>query len=143
MLTAPQLVALKAAILAFTDPEFVVYRDGGNAGQMAVWLNALASPAEAAWNHDAQRRDLDEQANYTTFDGLTAGKRDAWALYLAGFPRDMRRGKNRAAVTDVWGNATAGSTAEAILIAGTRSITRAEKILGGSATATRDRKSVV
>lgn len=135
MLTGPQLATLKAAILAETNPEFVVYRDGGNAGLMAVYLNAPASPTELAWNPEAARRDLDEQANYATFDGLTAGKRDAWSLFLAGFPRDMRRNKNRGAITDVWGTATSGASLD-IMNAATRAITRAEKILGGVATKT-------
>jgi hypothetical protein len=134
-LSSGQLTTLKAAILANTDPEFVAYRSGGNAGLVAVYLNAQASPIEIAWNQDATRRELDEQANYATFDGLSAGKRDAWALFLAGFPRDMRKNKNRGAVTDVWGAATSGASLD-IITASTRNITRAEKILGGAATKT-------
>jgi hypothetical protein len=137
-LTTPQLATLRAAILANTDPEFVTYREGGNAVQMAVYLNAPASPVEIAWNHDATRRQLDEQANYATFDGLSAGKRDAWTLFLDGFPRDMRKNKNRGAVTDVWGSATSGASLD-IITAATRNITRAEKILGGAATKTTGR----
>jgi hypothetical protein len=103
---------------------------------MAAWYNANATPAEFAWHPDADRRMLDEQARYSTFDGLSAGKRDAWGLFLAGAPRDMRKAKNRSAVSDIWGPPTGGSISEDIYNACTRRITKGEKLLGGSTTRT-------
>ena len=68
-------------------------------------------------------------------DGLTAGRRDSWAQFFA-YARDYSKGAVRKWVTDIWGNATAASNAESILLgAGLRNITRAEAVLGGSAQA--------
>lgn len=44
-MTPQQLPALKAAILAETDQEFVGYRTNGQNGLMAQWLNGILSPA--------------------------------------------------------------------------------------------------
>lgn len=45
--------ALKAGILAETDPEFVEYREAGSTGQMAIWLNKPHATVKA-WNKDAK-----------------------------------------------------------------------------------------
>ena len=135
-LSNARLTTLKAAILAETDPVFVALRDAEATPAMAAWFNEAASPAETAWGTSVDRRTLDEAATYTTFDALSAGKRDLWRLFIDGAPRNMEKAKNRSVVTDVWGTATASSIAEAVLQASTRSISRAEKLLGGSTTAT-------
>lgn len=135
-LSNARLATLKAAILAETDPVFVALRDGQATPAMADWYNEAASPAELAWGIAVDRRTIDEAATYTSFDSLAAGKRDLWRLFLDGAPRDMGRNKNRNVVTDVWGSATASSIAEAVLQASTRNISRAEKLLGGTTTAT-------
>lgn len=49
-LTSSQLVSLKNAINAETDPEFVAYRTAGSTGLMAQWFNQLASPAHTVWS---------------------------------------------------------------------------------------------
>jgi hypothetical protein len=74
---------------------------------------------------------VEEAPNYTTYDTLSQGKRDSWALFLHA-PRDFGRNKVRLWVTDVWGNATAGSNAEAVLIAGTVFATNAQVAIGGT-----------
>lgn len=143
-LSSSQLATLKAAILAETDPIFVAYRNDGASSLMAAWLNNPAAPTETAWSMSADRRTLDEAATYTTFDTLAAGKRDLWRIFLDGAPRDMAKAKNRNVVVDVWGAATNGSIAAAILAAGTRSISKAEKILiGSSAIETKDTVSAL
>lgn len=48
-LTPGQLVTLKAAILAETDPEFVQYRTEGSTGLMSQWYNQLAIPTHTVW----------------------------------------------------------------------------------------------
>lgn len=132
-----QLVALKAAILAETDPAFVAWRASGAEGAMADFLNSPASPAVLVWRNDVSALDLDEASNYAVFDAVVAGKRDAWALFLQYAPRDFTRNKVRKVVEDVWGNSnSASTTAFAIYTAATRAATRAEVILGGAATAT-------
>lgn len=147
MITDPQITTLKAAILAETDSEFVVYRDGGNAGQMAMWLNSPVSPQEDVWNEKCSMRDLDELANYSQFDPTTVvleldvhklvARLAVWQLFISGFPqsmeRDMRSVKNRGVIIDVFGN---NASSRAMLTAATRPKTRAEKILGNGSSAT-------
>lgn len=135
-LTQTQAATLKAAILAETAPSFVEARTRGDDGFLAAFFNAPASPTLLAWRTAATARDLDEGADYSAFDSVQAGKRDAWALFLMYGPRDLTRQKARKVITDVWGNATAGSVAEAILQAGSRAATRGEKALGGNSPAT-------
>ena len=135
-LTTAQLTALKAAILAELNPTFVALRQAGATGQMAEWINGLLVPNQAAWLSSASAAELDDGADYSAFDSIVAGKRDAWALYLRYAPRNMTQTRTRKVVTDVWGNATAASVAESILTAATRKITRGEGYLGGVATAT-------
>lgn len=136
-LTNSQLQTLKADIDANTDPTFVTYRTAGATGLMADWYNAPQSPAETAWMSAADRRTIDSAPSYAAFDSIVAGKRDAWSLFLDGAPRDFTTNKARKVVTDVWGASSSNSTeAFAIYSAVTRNITRAEKLLGGTNTAT-------
>jgi hypothetical protein len=79
---------------------------------------------------------LDEGADYSTFDSVAAGKRDAWSLFLQYARRDMSKNKNRKVVIDVWGNAIAASVAESILQASLVLATHAEAYLGGGSAST-------
>lgn len=136
-LTNAQLQTLAADIAANTDPTFVTYRTAGATGLMADWYNAPQSPAETAWMSSADRRTIDGAPSYAAFDSVVAGKRDAWRMFVDGAPRDFTVNKARKLVTDVWGASNASNTESfAILTACTRSITRAEKLLGGTNTAT-------
>jgi len=128
--TNEQIVLLKAAILA--NPTQANNVAIGDYEAVAKWLNNETN--DLAWT-DADIRSVDDAPDYSTFDALSAGKRDSWARFL-GFGRDFSRNKVRKWITDVWGNATAGTNAEAILLAGTRNITRAEKIIGGNSATT-------
>ena len=74
-------------------------------------------------------RDLFEATDVTKFDGLTAGKRDAWRMMLDFQPLDFARNKLRKAVVDVWGETDSVS----VLQACTRKATNGEKYLGGTA----------
>lgn len=134
-LTSAQLALLKTAIAAETNATFVSYRNEGATGLMAEWYNGNFSPATFAWRTAVPAADADEAPSYSAFDSIVAGKRDSWGFFL-GFSRDFTKNKVRKWITDVWGAATANSNAEAILTAGTRRITRAENVLGGTATAT-------
>lgn len=110
-------------------------RLAGDTVALLEWLNGAATPAVLAWRHQVAPVEMDQAANYTAFDSLTAGKRAAWPLML-GYTRDFRRNKTRNAVTDIWGAATAGSVAESILLAGTASATNTQVALGGTAKST-------
>lgn len=135
-LTPAQIATLKTAIAAESDPTFVPLRSAGATYAMMQWYNGTYSPATLAWKTACIAQEMDEGSDYSAYDSVLAGKRDAWALYLQFAPRDLTRNKNRKVVTDVWGAATGGSVAESVLLACTRNITRAENIFGGSTTAT-------
>jgi len=94
-------------------------------------LNANANPNVLAWRTSVAPEEMDEAADYTVFDSISAGKRDSWGFMIA-FPRNFTRNKIRKWVTDVWGNATVNSAAESILQAATEKASRAENALGGN-----------
>lgn len=137
-LKTAQLTTLKAAILAETNPAFVQARNLGQTPLMTEFYNELASPAVKAWASVVDPQTTDEATPWVNFDSITlAGKRDSWIHAFMRYSRDYSKASIRKWITDVWGNATSGSNAEAILLgAGVRSITRGEVVLGGSATTT-------
>lgn len=114
--------ALRAEINATVVAAMAIRNDVG----LAEWCNA--DSATDAWNSSMQARDLFEAGNITKFDGLTAGKRDAWQLMLDFAPIDFARNKMRAAVKDIWGN----TDSVAVLQSCTRKATNAENYLGGN-----------
>jgi len=131
-LTPAQIQTLKAAILAETNATFVEYRTAGATGAMAEWYNVAINPAQKAWITNQPSVDSDDAPDYSTFDSIAAGKRESWHSAFLRFPRDFTRAKVRKWVVDVWGNATAGTNAEAILQAATRNATRGEIVFGGT-----------
>jgi hypothetical protein len=134
-MTSEQLAALKAGILAETNANFVEYRNNGQNGLMADWLNKPKTPNVKAWRSDVSPQELDEETPWVTFDTLTDGKRESWG-FIFNYARNFNNSWIRKWVTDVWGSATASSTSETIFNnIGVRNITRVEAILGGSATA--------
>lgn len=133
-LTDPQLATLKAAIIA--DPTAGPMRAAGDTVSLLAWCNgAKTNPATLAWRVNVPIQDSDEAADYSTYDSIVAGKRDSWSIYLRS-ARSFAKTKVRKWITDVWGNATAGSNAESILTAGTENITNAQFALGGTVKAT-------
>jgi len=132
-MNSTQLLQLKGIILAETDPTFVGYRDAGGSGFMAEWFNTKTTTD--AWK-SASANDLDEAADYASFDTIAAGKRDAWKLFLDRAPRDLAKNKLRKVITDVWGNATVGSISESILQAGLEKATRLELLMGNTSATT-------
>jgi hypothetical protein len=133
-LTPQQLATLKTAILAETDPAFVTARTQGQTPLMTAWYNSPTSPAVKAWASSVDPQVTDEATPWTLFDNISvAPKREGWLHGFLRYPRDYSKGPVRKWVTDVWGNATAGSAAAAILSdAGQRTITRGEAVLGGT-----------
>ena len=99
------------------------------------WLNATRAPATPAWRTSAPALAVEEAPTYTTYDSFTQGKRDSWELFLRS-PRDFTRAKVRNWVVDVWGAATGGSNAEAVLQAATFSATNVQSALGGTTRST-------
>lgn len=131
-MTPEQLSALKAYILSQPDLAPISSGPGTDYAQIAALLNANASPVTLAWMTAVPANDSDDAPDYSTYDALAAGKRDSWGLFLRRDTRDFTRNKVRKWITDVWGNATANSNAEAILLAGTEKASRAEVAFGGN-----------
>ena len=121
-----QLQTLAAAIRAETNQACVDALAIRNDVAMEQWINA--DSAQSAWNPAMTAIDMFEVTDVTKFDGLVAGKREAWRLMLDFAPINFGRQKFRKAVTDAWGTADS----KAILTACTRPATNGEKYLGGT-----------
>lgn len=129
-MTIDQLATLRAAV--FAAPTAAAMVAAGNVIALQGWCNG--NSGSKRWLPAADTLAVEEAPSYTTYDTIAQGKRDSWLLFLAN-PRDFGKPKVRKWVTDVWGNATAGSNAEAVLQAGTVNATRAQVALGGAAEA--------
>ena len=125
-MTEEQLVLLAAGIRAETNQTCVDALAIRNDVAMTEWING--NSAQDAWNPSMSSGLLFEATNVAKFDGLPAGKRDAWRLMLDFAPVDMSRNKVRKAVVDAWGNADS----VAVLASCVRKATNGEKYLGGN-----------
>ena len=121
-----QLQTLAAAIRAETNQACVDALAIRNDVAMEQWINS--DSAQDAWNPAMTGVDMFEVTDVTKFDGLVAGKREAWRLMLDFAPINFGRQKFRKAVTDAWGT----TDSKAILTACTRHATNGEKYLGGT-----------
>lgn len=110
-------------------------RIAGDTGQVMAWLNGARTPATPAWFTAAPQAAVRQAPTYTTYDSLAQGKRDSWVLFLAD-PQDFTKARTRNWAVDVWGAATGGSNAEAVLLAGTYSATNLQHALGGTSRST-------
>jgi hypothetical protein len=128
-LTTQQKATLKTYILS--DPVLGPKATALDYDAIANALNAQAPGPVKAWLTSVTPEMMDDAPDYSTFDSIAAGKRDSWGFLLAR-SRDFTRNKTRKWVTDIWGNATAGSNAEAILLTGTVNCTLAESVIGGA-----------
>lgn len=130
-LTTQQLTTLRAAV--FATPAAAALLAAGNVIGLKDWCNANSGAKR--WLPAADPLSVEEAPSYTSYDSLMQGKRDSWMVFLRN-ARDFGRNKVRSWVTDIWGNATAGSNAEAILQAGTVNATNAQVALGGQSKTT-------
>lgn len=130
-MTPEQKAVVKAYVL--TDQVLAPYTSGPGTdyGFIANALAAYASPPVLAWKTSVPAVVSDDAPSYSTFDSISAGKRDSWGFFLAQ-TRDFTRKKVRDWVVDVWGSATAGSNAEKILQAATEDMRVVEVVLGGT-----------
>ena len=77
-LTAPQLATLKAAIIA--DPTAGPLRTAGDSASLLAWCNAAS--ASAAWRAVVPASDIFDAITISSYDNLSAGKRDAVNMML-------------------------------------------------------------
>jgi len=120
---------LAAAIRANTAPAIVAAVAARNDDVIRDHYNSAST--SDCWRADIDGSALFEATPITQFDGLTAGKRDAWRLMIEQArvePLDFGRPKLRAAVRDIW----ATTQGDAILTACTRKATLGELVFGGA-----------
>jgi hypothetical protein len=125
-LTPAQKSTFLTAINAETNPGLVTCRQARDDGCIAVFYNAAT--ATKAWREAVSGKEIFEAMNLTNYDGLTAGKRDAWSLMLTFSPLDFSRGKIRSAVNDIW----SAADRDAILNAATEFASKFEMLFGGN-----------
>lgn len=130
MLTDAQMTTLATHIRASTDPAVVAALAIRNDVLLAELYNAAT--ATDAWRSTMAAADLFDATDVTKFDGLSAGKREAWRLMLDFAPVDMSKVKTRKAAQDVWGNTDSIPVLEACR----RKATQAEVALGGESKTT-------
>lgn len=79
MLTAPQLLALKAAILASTAPAVVAALANGSPGLVAIEFNQPSAPAVIVWRTRVNQDEIMQNGfDWTRVDNLSVGKARIW-----------------------------------------------------------------
>lgn len=121
-----QLSTLASGIRESTVPEVVAAVAIRDDGVLAMWCNKLS--ATDAWNEKVTAQNLVDAMDFTKYDALLQGKRDAWHLFLSYAPYDFGTVKNRRVIEDVWG-LTDGVP---VLTAALRKANNCELILGGT-----------
>lgn len=121
-----QLATLAAGLRASTVPSVVAQVAARDDGLLTQWCNAPSTTD--AWNEVTTASILVDAMDFTKYDTLAQGKRDAWELFLHYAPYDFGKAKNRRVIEDVWG-VTDGV---AVLTAALRKANNCELILGGT-----------
>lgn len=138
-LTPAQLTTLKAAILAETDPAFVVARTDGNNEGMLAFFNAIASPAYIVWSNRLTRKQATALGfDWTQVDNLTNGQARIWDGLFDNEERsiDCTDAGQRAGLSEAWrGTAAKVAVGTFVLGQGKRSALRIERLFAvGSGT---------
>lgn len=119
-LTPQQLPALKAAILAETNLEFVEFRDQGATGAMADFFNTPTSPAFVVWRTAVTQDEIMQNGmDWTRVDNLSVGKARAWDWMFNNAQRVINPSKAnvRAGIESVWVGTQADLTVRAAVYA--------------------------
>lgn len=120
-----QLSTLAAGIRASTDPAVIAAVAIRDDTIITNWCNQLTTTN--AWNEAVSSDDLVAAMDFTKYDTVSQGKRDAWELFLQYTPYDFGTAKNRRVIEDVWGTVDG----VAVLTAALRKANNCELILGG------------
>lgn len=125
-LTKAQQTKLRNALAAETNQTVVDALAIRDDVTLTTWCNGLSTTD--AWIAYCDRRTMFEAMDVTKYDGLTAGKRDAWRVMMENGPLNFGRNKLRTAVTDIWG----AQDSVAVLTNLREKATRAENYIGGT-----------
>lgn len=128
-LTTAQLITLKAAIMAETDPTFVALRVATNETGMAAWYNADTVPVFVAWRTTVTIRDTGQAFNGAEWAGMTSANHtrlQTVAQYLTSYNASLA--DVRAMFNDIWSGAGGILTRASLLALWKRPARRAEKL---------------
>jgi hypothetical protein len=132
-LTNAQLLTLKAAILAETDPTFVGYRNANDKVSMAnLWFNADSSPAFIVTRSLVNTTEVGKAVNYIAVEAMTDANRARITTFYAMNPVSFQP---RADVQTYWNNTFSGAlggegqaTRDALLALWKRTARRIERL---------------
>jgi hypothetical protein len=101
-LTPEQLPALKAAILAETDPAFVELRQANNEEGMAAWYNVAGT--FVVWRTSVTKAEIQASPafDWTRVDNLSVGKARIWDQMFYGGAINASQQNYRTGVEAVW-----------------------------------------
>lgn len=132
MLTSQQLLILKAALLAETDPTLVELRTAGSTDLIAEWLNQSAVPDVIVWRTSVPQDEIMMNGfDWVQVDNLSIGKARIWEWLFSNSGRTMNPSKPnvRAGVDECWkGTAAMLAVRAAVYTHCKRKATRAEKL---------------
>lgn len=114
-LTAPQLVTLKAAVLA--DPQFAAAIAVQDWPAISDVLNATFSPTFTVWRSSVPRAEILRDAGYdwTRVDNLSVGKARIWDSMFADGPINPSFANVRTGVDTVWVGTQADLNVKAVV----------------------------
>lgn len=125
-LTNVQLLAVKNALLASTDPQVIEWVSIRNDTALAEWLNGNSTIP--AWRNDISGSELSDEMKYNLFDTIAAAKREAWAILVQKELCDFTKSNIRKAIVDIWATEQQAD----LLNVGVEKASRLEEILGYS-----------
>lgn len=102
MLTEAQMQLFATHIKANTDSVVHEALVIGDDRVIADWYNQVNGVTKA-WRVEVPKQTLFEAMNLTTYDNLTAGKRDAWSLVMSMAPINATNANLRQGIVDIFG----------------------------------------
>jgi hypothetical protein len=134
-MTPAQIVVLKAAIIAETDPTFAGLRSSGATGAMADWYNQPSSPAFIVWKSNVSIAATGQAFNGTELAGMTTANQtrlQTIAQYLAsGYNPSLADARQM--FNDIWSGAGGATTRANLLALWKRTAKRGEKLFATGA----------
>jgi hypothetical protein len=132
MLTNAQLLTLKAAIEAESDPTFLQAIADGNTPFVANWFNQASNPAFVVWRTSVTQDEIMQNGfDWTRVDNLSVGKSRIWEWLFSNEARSFNPSKLnvRAGIDAVWvGTAADLAQRAAVYVHCKRPATRGEKL---------------
>lgn len=129
-LTISQLQALKSFIL--NDPELNAFPNNSDGNyEIAIRLNAVASPAWIVWRTDVSRREILQRNGFdwTRLDNLSVGKARIWSDIFIDGVLNPSKPNVRAGIEAVWVGTAADLAVRAEVLAACKmEATRAQRL---------------